>query len=411
MSGKVAFNTVFDKKMKATSFLFYLLLLICALNTTHNAVYNQCILFINNDLMGTQYQLKLTLSVYFCAIFFIRCVIGTIADNCSGKKCMIVTLFMALLGHTLAGYANGIHMFIVARFIQGLGLGGGQVLGLVLLMQVFTQKSRSSIIASEQVLFSLASICLPLMGNLFSTYLSWRLTYIAYFSITAFAIFYFLIYQRESEPIQTPAENFATTSSMQQKHLWANGTFLLPTLMACFSISGYILWGSYFSLLVHHYNIDLSYLLMYQLLPIVPYFTCSLLFKRLTSHLSRPELYRRILIFQASALGIIVALFLWHKESSSFKFMLLLPIIFHNIAGSFFRPLMQEKALNAVPNNKIGAASSFISICQVGVNALFAIVINSVSAFLPTFVGIQIFIELVILFYILQTRSYCVDKI
>lgn len=397
--------------MKATSFLFYLLLLICALNTTHNAVYNQCVLYINNDLLGTQYQLKLTLSVYFCAIFFIRCIVGTIADNCSGKKCMLIALLAALLGHTLAGYASSIEMFIVARFIQGLGLGGGQVLGLVLLMQVFTQKSRASIIAAEQVLFSLASICLPLMGNLFSAYLSWRLTYVAYFSITAFAIFYFTIYQRESVSPRTPIENFTTAPLPQKKHILMNSTFLLPTFMACFSISGYILWGSYFSLLVHHYNIDLNYLLMYQLLPIVPYFTCSLLFKRLTSHLSRPELYRRILLFQASALGTMGVLFLWNKGSNSFKFMLLLPIILHNIAGSFFRPLMQEKALNSVPSNKIGAASSFISICQVGVNALFAIVINCMKNFLPTFVGIQLFIGTTILFYILNTRNCCADKI
>lgn len=397
--------------MKATNFLFYLLLLICALNTTHNAVYNQCVLYINQDLLGSQYQLKLTLSVYFCAIFFIRCVIGTIADNCSGKKCMLVALLVALLGHTLAGYANSIEMFIVARFIQGLGLGGGQVLGLVLLMQVFTQRSRASIIAAEQVLFSLASVCLPLMGNLFSSCLSWRLTYIAYFSITAFAIFYFITYQKESVPVESPIENFAGPTPENRKHILLNRAFLTPTFMACFSISGYILWGSYFSLLVHHYDIELKYLLMYQLLPIVPYFTCSLLFKRLTGHLSRPEVYRRILFFQASAWGIIWALFLWDKGSDSFKFMLLLPIILHNIAGSFFRPLMQEKALNSVPNNKIGAASSFISICQVGVNAVFAIVINCMKDFLPTFVGIQLFIGSMILLYILGTRSCCADKV
>ncbi|MGX8716821.1 MAG: MFS transporter, partial [bacterium] len=388
-----------------------LLLLICALNTTHNAVYNQCVLYINQDLLGSQYQLKLTLSVYFCAIFFIRCVVGTIADNCSGKKCMLVALLVALLGHTLAGYANSIETFIVARFIQGLGLGGGQVLGLVLLMQVFTQKSRASIIAAEQVLFSLASVCLPLMGNLFSSCLSWRLTYIAYFSITAFAIFYFITYQKESVPVESPIENFAGPTPENRKHILLNRAFLTPTFMACFSISGYILWGSYFSLLVHHYDIELKYLLMYQLLPIVPYFTCSLLFKRLTGHLSRPEVYRRILFFQASAWGIICALFLWNKGSNSFKFMLLLPIILHNIAGSFFRPLMQEKALNSVPNNKIGAASSFISICQVGVNAVFAIVINCMKDFLPTFVGIQLFIGSTILIYILGTRSCCADKV
>lgn len=62
---------------------------------------------------------------------------------------------------------------------------------------------------------------------------------------------------------------------------------------------------------------------------------------------------------------------------------------------------MQEKALNAVPNNKIGMASSFISICQVGVNAVFSIVINCVNNFMVTFVGIQLFIGTAILSYVI----------
>ena len=395
--------------MKATNFLFYLLLLICALNTTHNAVYNQCILYVNQDLLGSAYQLKLTLSVYFCAIFFVRCVIGAIADSCSGKKCMLAALFVALLGHTLAGYATNIYVFIFARFVQGLGLGGGQVLGLVLLMQVFTKKSRASIIASEQVLFSLASVFLPLMGNAFSAHLSWRLTYVAYFSITAFAIFYFVIYQSNDNRLQSSAKTF-TASDCDTKHVLMNGKFLLPTFMACFSISGYILWGSYFSLLVHHYDIDLRYLLLYQLVPIIPYFTCSLLFKKLTSCLTQAAVYRRIFSFQLCAWGAIIALFFWNKSGVTFKILLLLPIILHNIAGSFFRPLMQEKALNAVPNNKIGVASSFISICQVGVNAVFAIFINCMPNFLPTFVGIQLFIGAMILLYILSTKCCCENQ-
>ncbi len=387
--------------MKATACLFYLLLLLCALNTTHNAVYNQCILFINQDLLGTAHQLKLTLSVYFCAIFFVRCLVGAVVDNCSGKKCMLIALWVALLGHTMACCSSNIYMFIAARFIQGLGLGGGQVMGLVLLMKLFSGKGRASIVAAEQVFFSLASIFLPLMGNLFSMNLSWRLTYIVYFAITAFAVFYFYLFQPREVTVMAPEANLAGNPPSATHHLWKDPQFLIPTLMACFSMSGYILWGSYFSLLVHHFNIDVDYLLMYQLLPIVPYFICSLLFRKFTQHWSQSVLYGRIFCFQLLAFTAIIGLFFWNKTCVSFKFCLLLPILFHNIAGSFFRPLMQERALNAVPNNKIGMASSFISICQVGVNAVFSIVINCVNNFMVTFVGIQLFIGIAILSYVI----------
>lgn len=385
--------------MKATQFLFYLLLLIGALNTTHNAVYNQCILYINQDLLGSQYQLKLTLSIYFCAIFFVRCLVGTVADRYSAKKCLFIALFTAFIGHILACVSTTMPMFIVARFIQGLGLGGGQVLGLVILMQLFTFKGRASIIATEQVFFSLASIFLPLMGHSFSAYLSWRLIYTVYIGITLLALFYLLIFQPKEVTVELPTALDKTASALKQKSLFCNLQFIIPTFMACFSISSYILWGSYFSLLVHHYSIDLRYLLLYQLLPIIPYFTCSLLFKRWSSQLSQKQIYKRIFYCQLISFLSIFLLFYWDKTSISFKFLLLVPILLHNVAGSFFRPLMQEKALNAVANNRIGTASSFISICQVGVNACFSIIINCTTCFLPTFVSIQSFIMLMIILY------------
>ncbi len=386
--------------MKTTQLLFYLLLLIGALNTTHNAVYNQCILYINQDLLGSQYQLKLTLSVYFCAIFFVRCFIGTVADRFSVKKCLFVTLWIALIGHILACISTNMSMFILARFIQGLGLGGGQVLGLVILMQLFTFKGRSSIIAMEQVFFSLASIFLPLMGHVFSSCLSWRLIYTIYIGISLFAIFYLLIFQPREATVELPSAFPKSSDKNLQKSLFYNWQFILPTLMACFSISGYILWGSYFSLLIHHYNIDLRYLIMYQLFPIIPYFTCSLLFKKFTANLSQKQIYKRIFCCQLGALLSVFLIFYWNKSLPSLKFILLIPIILHNIAGSFFRPIMQEKALNAVVSNRIGAASSFISVCQVGVNATFSIIINFTSNFLLTFSTIQCFIMSTIVLYV-----------
>lgn len=389
--------------MQATRPLFYLLLLICALNTTHNAVFNQCILYIHEELASSQYQLKLTLSVYFCAIFFIRCFIGTIADNCSEKKCILTTLFIAIFGHIMACSATNIHLLIVARFIQGLGLGGGQVMGLVILMKLFSSKGRSSIIAAEQVLFSIASITLPFMGNIFSSYISWRLTYLVYILTTLYAISYFFFSQKETKKT---INKLRITHEISSPKALFNLKFLTPTLMACFSISGYILWGSYFSILVHHYQIDWRYLLFYQLVPIIPYFTCSLLFKKLTSHLNKHQIYKRIFCFQTLALTFILALLAWDKTTLSFKIALLCPIIIHNIAGAFFRPLMQEKALSVIPSSKIGAASSFISISQVGVNAIFAIIINYANNFIVIFTGIQIFINIAIIAFILITQSY-----
>lgn len=386
--------------MKPSRFLFYLLLVVCALNTTHNAVYNQCILFINQELLGSDFQIKLTLSLYFSAIFFVRCAIGLIADNCSGRKCILITLWVAFFGHLMACFANGMPMLIVARFIQGLGLGGGQVMGLILLMQLFSHRGRASIVASEQVIFSIASVVLPTIGYILSLNISWRLIYILYLALTCCAIFYFCIFQHRETHVAFPVNPVNEADEVEQKYRMLKSRFLTPTVIACFSISGFCLWGSYCSLLVRHYQIDPHYLLWYQLVPIIPYCLGSMFLKRFTAHASSIAVYKRICFLQGSALLAILSLFLWSKDHAGFKFALLLPIILHNIAGSFLRPLMQAKALDAVPVHKIGSASSFISICQVGINAIFSIFINCIPEFLPAFITVQLIINLSILLYL-----------
>jgi predicted MFS family arabinose efflux permease len=310
------------------------------------------------------------------------------------------------MGHSLAACSTTVDTFIVARFLQGLGLGGGQVMGLVILVKSFSHKGRATIIALEQVFFSLASVCLPLMGNLFSSKISWRMTFMAYLIFTLLVV----IYLSWCQPNLQPNVNVPNFTSLKNKHTVAHFQFFMPTLMSCFSISGYILWGSYFSLLVHHYASPLKYLLMYQLIPIIPYFACSLLFKNLTSRVPKGKLYDKILYCQISALFAIVILLFWNKTSGSFKIALLIPILLHNFAGSFFRPLMQEKALNTVSEREIGLASSIISICQVGVNAIFAIILNCTHALVSTFVGIQCFIggSIIAFLYYEKTRRKCV---
>lgn len=382
--------------MKTTAFLFYLLLVVGALNTTHNAVYNQCLLFVHQDLPGSDFQLKLTVTLYFCAIFFVRCLIGLVADRCSGRKCIVITLWVAFLGHVLAGSSTHLSMFVVARFIQGLGLGGGQVLGLVLLMQLFSHKGRASIIAAEQVIFSVAAVSLPLLGHYFSSHGHWRWMYGIYSVLTMVAIAYFSLFQSRESSIEVPSETSATTSHS----LMTNRAFLLPTLMAAFTASAYCLWVSYFSLLVQHYHIDFSYLMLYQLLPLLPYFIGSIGFKKWTASVSKAVWMRRILAIQAATFLSILLLFGWNKTGKTFPWVLLVPILLHNIASAFFRPWMQEKALEAVPVHKIGSASSFLSICQVGVNAIFSIFINCMGSFLPAFVGVQLLINLSILAYL-----------
>lgn len=393
--------------MKQSPFLFYLLLLLVVLGTTHNSVYNQCILFINQDFHAESYKIKLTLTIYFVAILLCRSFMGMISDSYGGRKCLLISLTLALAGHLFASVSSNIDELIVSRFFQGLGLGGCHVISLVLLMQIFQSKRRASIIANEQVLFSIASVFLPLMSNSLSRQSSWRFTFVVYFIFSLFVFIYFLSLRplAQANTVSTQQFNKEKTSSLLK-----NSQFALPVFIACLSTSGYILWLSYFSLLVHNFKIDLKYLLLYQWIPILPFFACSLFFKKLTANRSEKSIQRNILWWQIAAFGMITCLIFYNKNHFWFKYLLLLPVLFHNFSGSFLRPIMQEKALNSVPNHKVGVASSIISITQVAINALFSVVLNITQNFVQTFVGIECLISGSIIVYLFKTLKNAPDR-
>ena len=382
--------------MKATGVLFAILLIIEALNNTHSTVYNQCLLFIQQDLPGSDFQLKLSVTLYFCAIFFVRCIIGSIADRCSGRKCLLIMLFVVLGGHLLAYVATNLPTFVVARFIQGFGFGGGQVMSLVLLMQLFPNKNRASIIAAEQVVFCIAAVCLPLVGHACAVGGHWRWTYVMYILLTLFAIAYFYGCQHHEEHIAASM----VASHEPSHHLITDKKFMLPVIMSALTASAYCLWGSYFSLIVRHYHIRLSWLMWYQLLPLAPYFFFSLYFPKLTKNLPQRTLFRRIALTQGTVFGLILLLLLWNKNSAVLPLLILIPVLLHNVASAFFRPLMQGRALNAVPAHQVGSAGAFISIFQVAANAVFSVFINCMRDFLPAFVLVQLFINICILIYL-----------
>ena len=383
-------------RMKATGVLFCILLVIEALNNTHSTVYNQCLLFIQQDLPGSDFQLKLSVTLYFCAIFFVRCIIGSIADRCSGRKCLLIMLFIVLVGHLLAYNATRLSTFVVARFIQGFGFGGGQVMSLVLLMQLFPNRNRASVIAAEQVVFCIAAVCLPLIGNACSVHNHWRWTYLMYIFLTLLTIAYFYGCQHHEEHISA----FTVAAHEPSHHLITDKQFMLPVLMAALTASAYCLWGSYFSLIVRHYHIHLSWLMLYQLLPLAPYFFFSLYFPKLTAHVPKQTLFQRIAYTQGAVFACILLLLVWDKSSPALPLLILIPVLLHNIASAFFRPLMQGRALGTVPAHQIGSAGAFISIFQVAVNAVFSVFINCMTDFLPAFVLVQLFIATCILLYL-----------
>lgn len=379
----------------------YVLLATTTLSTTFSSVYNQSLLFIIHEFNASSVKIKLTVTVYFWAILFCRYFFGILSDRYGAKNCLMVSIFLAITGAFLCAISKNIDWFIFVRFVQGIGMGGMQIMALVILMQNIFPSQRAEVLAKEQVFFSVSSFVLPLIGNRICHNFSWRFNFILIMLLCLILWVFFLYVPKDLNK----TDKNLKAEIPERGRVFKNKQFWKCTFIACLSTSGYILWVQYFSLVIHALEINRQYLLIYQWIPMLPYLLVSLVFGRLTHKISRFAIEKFCFYAQFLALLGIFSLIFISKRYAFFPLLVLLPIVAHNIGGALLRPLMQSKALNSVAEKNIGFASSLVSMTQVSVNAVFALLINIFSHFLMAFATIEIFISLLIIYLKIKEKN------
>ena len=80
---------------------------------------------------------------------------GTIADKIGRKKVILICISIFSLFMLLAGFANGPELFVLCRFITGLGLGGVMPNVIALISDYSRKGTRSRMIATIMAGFSI----------------------------------------------------------------------------------------------------------------------------------------------------------------------------------------------------------------------------------------------------------------
>ncbi len=313
----------------------------------------------------------------------------------------MISMFLAITGAFFCAVSIDIDWFIFDRFIQGIGMGGMQIMALVLLMQNTLPVQRAEVLAKEQVFFSVSSFVLPFIGNRICHHFTWRFNFVLIL-ILCIVLWVFFLYVKKD--LYRP-EKYINFEAPDRGLVFKNIQFWKCTFIACLATSGYILWVQYFSLIIHTLEIGKQYLLVYQLVPMLPYLLVSLFFGRLTQKTSRITLEKFCFYAQCIALLGIGCLIIVSKRSDWLPMLILFPIFIHNVGGALLRPLMQSKALNSINEKNVGFASSLVSMTQVSINAVFALIINLVDHFLLAFVSIEIFIGLLIIYLKIKEKD------
>lgn len=143
---------------------------------------------IASDLSSDVATVGLTLSSFFAGICLGQVVYGPLLDRFGRKKPLMIGLAVFFLTSVVAAFANSIEQLVVIRFVQALGGCSGMVASRAFVRDIFPAEENARVFSLLILVMGVAPIIAPSVGSFIVTALNWHAIF-ATLAVISAAIF------------------------------------------------------------------------------------------------------------------------------------------------------------------------------------------------------------------------------
>lgn len=187
-------------------------------------------------------HIALTISVYLAALAVGQLIYGPILDRFGRRPVLIVCLFIYLVGSILTLHTTHFGIFLLARFIQGMGASATLIAAIAAVRDTNTGNALIQSMSKLLAIVGVAPSVAPMLGSVLTQYIDWKANFHALLILgIAYAILIILFFREPQKEKNLNALHIPTISAAITQ-LLKNKIYLIYSLSATVTYSSFFIF-------------------------------------------------------------------------------------------------------------------------------------------------------------------------
>lgn len=363
---------------------------------------------LSQDLGVSANIIQNSITAWFFGSMSLQIILGPISDQYGRKSILLYSAVFLIIASFLCGLSSSISLFLLGRFLQGMGVSGIMVTAFAALHEVYEKENNGTkILGIVGLTTALSPLAGPLVGGYIAAYFGWQANFYIVAILGTFLVA--ILGQYMPETITAKPQRIQWQSiGDNYRQLLANRTFVSTVI--CYGLLFFA--GGAFLAVVPFIFVDLLNLpALYVGYGMMPMFICYMLASSLAGKLEHVFSANKIIGVSLTLLTLVMGVFIAgsHVYETNPIFIISATVLYYIGLGLIGPPLNNISLSQATTENK-GAASALLTVTMMLGSALGASAIsysyNNHLLPIAIVMGGSIFIALLAFFvYVKSTQA------